>query len=140
MTSRKLPIGIQSFEKIITNNYIYIDKTRYIYDLVHSGSQFFLSRPRRFGKSLLLSTLKEYWKGNKELFSGLQIDKLEQGNSDAWQRYPVFYFDFNGQNYQNKNALENILDEHLTGWEISFKYYELIRINNSFCVYVRFIY
>ena len=117
MTSRKLPIGIQSFEKIITNNYIYIDKTRYIYDLVHSGSQFFLSRPRRFGKSLLLSTLKEYWKGNKELFSGLQIDKLEQGNSDAWQRYPVFYFDFNGQNYQNKNALENILDEHLTGWE-----------------------
>ena len=114
---RKLPIGIQSFEKIRQDGYVYVDKTRYIFQLVHSGMPFFLSRPRRFGKSLLLSTLKAYWEGRKELFQGLAIERLEQDHPEAWKAYPVFHFDFNGQNYQEKGALEDILDAHLQRWE-----------------------
>ena len=89
---RKLPIGIQGFEKLRTVHFLYVDKTRYIYQLAHNNVPYFLSRPRRFGKSLLLSTMKAYWEGKKELFSGLEIEKLEEGNPDAWRSYPVFYF------------------------------------------------
>ena len=97
---RKLTIGVQSFVKLRTGGFIYVDKTRYIYELVNSSKQYFLSRPRRFGKSLFLSTLKAYWEGRKELFEGLEIEKLEQGNAEAWQPYPVFYFDFNKKNFK----------------------------------------
>ncbi len=99
MAVRKLPVGIQDFEGLIKDGYVYADKTEYIYHLVHEGKPYFLSRPRRFGKSLLLSTLKAYWEGKKELFAGLAIEKLEQENLDAWKTYPVFYFDFNSANY-----------------------------------------
>ena len=114
---RKLPIGIQGFEKLRTDGFIYADKTEYIYKLVHNNVPYFLSRPRRFGKSLLLSTLKAYWEGKKELFSGLKIEKMEENNSSAWKQYPVFYFDFNGVNYQEKGALEEALSIHLRRWE-----------------------
>ena len=97
-----------------------MDKTRYIYELVNSSKQYFLSRPRRFGKSLFLSTLKAYWEGRKELFEGLEIEKLEQENAEAWQPYPVFYFDFNGQNYQVTTALEDVLDKMLCRWEAEY--------------------
>ena len=113
---RRLPIGVQSFEIMRQENFLYVDKTSYVYRLAHSGRQYFLSRPRRFGKSLFLSTLKAYWEGRKELFEGLEIEKLEQGNDEAWQPYPVFYFDFNGQNYQAR-ALEDVLDGMLSEWE-----------------------
>ena len=96
---RKLPIGIQGFEKIRTDHFLYVDKTTYIYQLVHNNVPYFLSRPRRFGKSLLLSAMKAYWEGKKDLFAGLAIEKLEAGNPDAWKSYPVFYFDFNGANF-----------------------------------------
>ena len=75
---RKIPVGIQSFPDIIENQYMYVDKTEYIYKLVHRGKPYFLSRPRRFGKSLFLSTLKAYWEGKKELFKGLKIEELEK--------------------------------------------------------------
>ena len=114
---RKLPIGVQSFEKLREENALYVDKTEYIYQLVHEVTPFFLSRPRRFGKSLLLSTMKAYWDGKKELFSGLAIEKLEEGNPEAWKKYPVFYFDFNGVNYHEKNALEKTLSFKLGEWE-----------------------
>ena len=114
---RKLPIGVQSFESLRKDGYLYVDKTKYIYDLVHAGKQYFLSRPRRFGKSLFLSTLRAYWEGKKELFAGLDIVALEKDNPDAWQPYPVFYFDFNGKNYQSDTALEEVLDRQLSGWE-----------------------
>lgn len=114
---RNLPVGIQSFEKIIENHNLYIDKTEYIYRLTHTNVPYFLSRPRRFGKSLLLSTMKAYWEGRKELFRGLKIEKLEQNNPDAWESYPVFYFDFNGKNYQDGQALETVLDGLLNRWE-----------------------
>ena len=96
---RLLPTGIQSFEKLREQKCVYVDKTEYVYRLVHEVTPFFLSRPRRFGKSLLLSTLRAYWEGRKDLFKGLAIEQLEAENEDAWQPYPVFYFDFNGQDY-----------------------------------------
>ena len=114
---KKLPIGIQSFESLRDDGYAYVDKTAYIYCLAHEGKTYFLSRPRRFGKSLLLSTMKAYWEGKKELFSGLAIEALEQDNPDAWKAYPVFYFDFNGVNYQHIGALEESLNTQLKRWE-----------------------
>ena len=114
---RKLPIGIQSFEKLREEGFLYVDKTEYVYKLAHSGIPYFLSRPRRFGKSLLLSTLKAYWEGKKELFAGLAIEKLEEGNDKAWQPYPIFYFDFNRGGYQEKGNLEKVLEAHLKEWE-----------------------
>lgn len=91
----KYPIGIQSFDKIINEGYLYIDKTELIYDLVHNGNIYFLSRPRRFGKSLLVSTLECYFQGRKELFKGLAMEKLET----EWKEYPVFHIDFNGKDF-----------------------------------------
>ena len=113
----KLPIGIQGFMGLRNDGYVYVDKTEYIYDLAHNGKVYFLSRPRRFGKSLLLSAMKYYWEGKEELFRGLKIEKLEENNPEAWTKYPVFYFDFNGANYNDSDALECILNEHLDRWE-----------------------
>ena len=115
--TRKLPIGIQGFEGLRKDGYVYVDKTEYVYRLVHEGKPYFLSRPRRFGKSLLLSTMKAYWEGKKELFAGLAIEKLEEGNPDAWKSYPVFYFDFNGANYRQQGALEEALNIQMKRWE-----------------------
>ncbi len=115
--TKKLPVGIQSFEKIRTDDFLYIDKTGYIYRLAHNNVPYFLSRPRRFGKSLLLSTMKAYWECKKELFRGLEIEKLEENNQDAWKKYPVFYFDFNGASYREDGALEKKLSFLLSGWE-----------------------
>ena len=113
MTGRKLPIGIQSFEKLVDGDYLYIDKTEYIWKLVNEGSIYFLSRPRRFGKSLLLSTMKAYFEGKKELFAGLRLADLEQD----WTAYPIFYFDFNGQNYKDSDSLSDVINQHLKKWE-----------------------
>ncbi len=81
---------------------------------------YFLSRPRRFGKSLLLSAMKYYFEGRADLFKGLAIEKLEAEGENPWQSHPVFYFDFNGANYQNEFALEHLLDEHLQRWEQNY--------------------
>ncbi len=114
MSDIRLPIGVQSFEKLIRGGYTYIDKTEYIFKLAHgSGSAFFLSRPRRFGKSLFLSALKAYWEGKKELFAGFAIEKLE---SD-WESHPVFYFDFNKENFRNEGGIERVLGDSLRKWE-----------------------
>ena len=110
---RKLPIGVQDFGSLRRDGFIYVDKTEYIYKLVHTGNQYFLSRPRCFGKSLLLSTLRAYWEGKKELFSGLMIDQLEQANPNAWTSHPVFLFDFDGVNYLKQNAFEEKLSSQL---------------------------
>ena len=114
---RKLPIGIQDYESIRRDGYLYVDKTDYIYELVHGGKPYFLSRPRRFGKSLFLSTLRAYFEGKKELFEGLKIEELERDSNDAWQEYPVFYIDFNKKNFSEDSALETVLDEHIRAWE-----------------------
>ncbi len=101
----KYPIGIQNFEKIIGGGYVYLDKTGLVYDLTHSGNIYFLCRPRRFGKSLLVSTLKCYFEGRKELFKGLAIDELET----EWNQYPVFHIDFNAKNFTKVGELEETL-------------------------------
>ena len=88
---RYLPIGIQTFEKIRVDNAVYVDKTSFVESLVRSGKPYFLIRPRRFGKSLFLSTLRSYFEGRKDLFEGLAISKTET----EWKEYQVFYFDFN---------------------------------------------
>ena len=126
--NRKLPIGIQGFEGLRKDEYIYVDKTEYIYRLVHEGKPYFLARPRRFGKSLLLSTMKAYWEGRKELFAGLAIEKLEEGNPDAWKSYPVFSFDFDAVNYRQQGALERALDVQLQQWE---RKYASVTYNNT---------
>ena len=118
--AKKLPVGIQDFEGLRNDGYVYVDKTKYLYKLIHEGKPYFFSRPRRFGKSLLLSALKAYWEGKKELFTGLDIERLEAGNEDAWKVYPVFYFDFNGVNYQQESALEDSLKTQLKRWEKAY--------------------
>lgn len=115
--NRRLPAGIQDFEKLREFNAVYVDKTEYVYKLVHELTPFFLSRPRRFGKSLLLSTLRAYWEGKKDLFNGLAIERLEEDNPEAWIPYPVFYFDLNGQDYTQPTTLEDTLSVHLQQWE-----------------------
>ena len=119
---RKLPVGIQSFEKLRRDGYLYIDKTPFIWKLVQSSNPYFLSRPRRFGKSLFLSTLKAYFCGQKELFTDLYIEKAEeeqaaQENRSAWQEYPVFYLDFNIGNYNCMETLTENLNIFLSQLE-----------------------
>ena len=102
----KYPIGMQSFERIREGGFVYIDKTAMLYDLVSTGSIYFLSRPRRFGKSLLISTLENYFLGRKELFQGLAIDSLEK----EWAEYPVFHLDFNGKNFTSPLELKQTIE------------------------------
>ena len=114
--ARKLPIGIQSFEKIRTGGFTYIDKTDLIYQLATTNSPYFLSRPRRFGKSLLMSTLEAYFLGKKELFTGLAMETLET----EWKENPVLHLDLNARNYDSKEALVAILNQHLEKWEAKY--------------------
>jgi len=107
------PIGIQNFEEIRKGGYAYVDKTELIYKLVKSGKYYFLSRPRRFGKSLLISTLESYFCGRKDLFEGLAMGKLEKD----WAEYPVFHLDLNTRKYEDKYSLEGILNQYLEKWE-----------------------
>ena len=123
VSNMKYPIGIQTFDKIIDGGYVYVDKTDLIYQLVQ-GNIYFLGRPRRFGKSLLVSTLEQYFRGNKELFKGLAIDKLET----EWKQYPVFHIDFSTGNYLNDGVLEDVLSDNLTEWEAQ---YEVVKTSND---------
>ena len=109
----KYPIGIQSFDQIINGGYVYVDKTDLVYSLVTEGKIYFLGRPRRFGKSLLVSTLEHYFLGHKDLFKGLKIDSLEKD----WLEYPVFHIDFNGIDFARFGKLEEMIDFNLTAWE-----------------------
>ena len=109
----KYPIGIQDFEKLRTNGYSYVDKSRFVYKLATEGEYYFLSRPRRFGKSLFLSTLEAYFQGKKELFEGLAIYDLET----EWKKYPIFHIDLNTANFREKDSLYTVLNDYLTSWE-----------------------
>ena len=110
---RYLPIGIQTFEKIRVDNAVYVDKTHFIEELTHYKCPYFLSRPRRFGKSLFLSTLRSYFEGRKDLFEGLAISKTET----EWKKYPVFYFDFNVGDFTTEENFRNSLSKKLNGYE-----------------------
>jgi len=118
MTTRKLPVGMQDFEDIRTGNYLYVDKTRYVWYLVNRSKSFFLSRPRRFGKSLFTSTLECYFRGKKELFEGLYIyDKENARVNNAWTEYPVIVFYLSSGEYQEPDGLKIRLDRTLTDIE-----------------------
>lgn len=112
----KYPIGIQDFEKLRTNGYSYVDKSRFVYKLATEGEYYFLSRPRRFGKSLFLSTLEAYFQGKKELFEGLAIYDLETD----WKKYPIFHIDLNTANFREKDSLYTVLNDYLTTWECKY--------------------
>ncbi|MBP3511239.1 MAG: ATP-binding protein [Prevotella sp.] len=126
---KKYPIGIQSFEKIRTEGFFYIDKTRHIYDMATAGRYYFLSRPRRFGKSLLISTMEAYFSGQRHLFEGLDIEKTEQ----EWTEYPVLHLDLNTGKYDTEEELTNRLDKTLRSWE---SIYGMPESGNS--IYFRF--
>ncbi len=111
--SRKLPIGIQDFEKLRRGNYLYVDKTNFVYELASLSTPFFLSRPRRFGKSLLLSTLEAYFLGKKDLFKGLAIENLEKD----WIQYPVIKISFGADNYPDLNCLISLENSVLSEYE-----------------------
>lgn len=110
---RRYPIGIQNFEKLRTNNYVYVDKTALVYKLANTNSTYFLGRPRRFGKSLLVSTLEAYFLGKKELFRGLAIESLEK----EWNSYPVLHIDFSGSKYYSVDHLKAAINKQLLLWE-----------------------
>ena len=112
----KYPIGIQDFEDLRRNGYKYVDKTNFVYKLADEGKYYFLSRPRRFGKSLFLSTLEAYFQGKKELFKGLAIYDLET----EWKKYPIFHIDLNTANFREKDSLYMVLNDYLTTWESKY--------------------
>ena len=110
---RKLPIGIQTFEGIRKDNYLYVDKTALIWRMANLGKPYFLSRPRRFGKSLLISTFDAYFQGKKELFDGLAIEQLET----KWEQHPVLHLDLNAKKYETAADLIAMLNQYLEKWE-----------------------
>jgi hypothetical protein len=110
---KNLPIGLQDFESLRNDGYLYVDKTALIYQLVTTGRYYFLSRPRRFGKSMLLSTLHAYFSGKKELFEGLAIEKLEKN----WTKHPILHLDLNTDEYKTEDELRNKLSANLNEWE-----------------------
>ena len=120
---QKLPIGRQNFKQIREKNYLYVDKTKHIHEMINNGDINFLSRPRRFGKSLLVSTLKELFEGNKKLFKGLYIY-----NKFNWEnKHPVIVLDFGGGDYRTLNSLENKLNDIINRKAREFPlYYEQI--------------
>ena len=109
----KYPIGIQSFDQLIEDGYVYVDKTDLVYSLATEGKIYFLGRPRRFGKSLLVSTLEHYFLGHKDLFKGLKSDSLEKD----WLEYPVFHVNFAEDNYLEAGTLESKIEEYIASWE-----------------------
>ena len=120
MATKLYPIGMQTFSEIREEDFLYVDKTEYIYRMTHtSGKYFFLARPRRFGKSLLVSTMQSYFEGKKELFKGLAIDKLEK----EWTEYPVLHFDMSGGKHMEPEQLEMylgyILEDKEKEWGIN---------------------
>ena len=109
----KYPIGIQQFSELRSGDWVYVDKTALVYRLVDNGKYYFLSRPRRFGKSLLISTLKAYFEGRKDLFQGLAMEQLEK----EWRVHPVLHLDLNIEKYASQESLDNILESNLVQWE-----------------------
>ncbi|MDE6271921.1 MAG: AAA family ATPase, partial [Muribaculaceae bacterium] len=109
----KYPVGVQSFSEIRTGDYLYVDKTPFIYQLSQEGKYYFLSRPRRFGKSLLLSTLEAYYQGKRDLFQGLALDSL----TDDWDPHPVLHLDLNNRQYSDEYSLLKELNANLERWE-----------------------
>ena len=117
---RNMPIGIQDFETMRTASYVYVDKTQFISQLEIVGRAYFLTRPRRFGKSLFISTLQAYFEGRKELFKGLAIEKFKKETNSEWQKYPVLKLDLNAKEYTKSEHLTTILNDHIDKWKLLY--------------------
>ena len=117
---RNIPIGIQSFETMREGSYVYVDKTNFIPSFERLGCVYFLSRPRRFGKSLFLSTLKAYFEGKRELFAGLEIERIKEENGSEWEEVPVLHLDLSYKAYVEKDELKKVLDFHIEKWKEQF--------------------
>jgi len=117
---RNMPVGVQSFEIMRTSPYVYVDKTHFIPKLEVVGRAHFLARPRRFGKSLFISTLQAYFEGRKELFKGLAIEKFKAETGNEWQSYPVLKLDLNAKKYTKEEHLDEILNEHIDEWKRTY--------------------
>ena len=123
----KYPIGIQNFEKLRRDGYAYVDKTALMWKMVSEGSYYFLSRPRRFGKSLLISTLEAFFTGKKELFNDLYVDNVDWD----WQEYPIMHLDLNTGKYDTKEALDAMLNNFLCQMEdMTSRCYRLSAMTN----------
>lgn len=127
MAIKQYPLGIQTFERIRKEDKLYIDKTEYIYRMTHSdGTYFFVGRPRRFGKSLLVSTMQSYFEGKKDLFKGLAMEQLEK----EWIEYPVIHLDMSGGKYMSEDQLQRYLIDLVEEQERKFSFHnEKIDIN-----------
>lgn len=112
----KYPIGVQNFEDLRLNRYVYVDKTHLVHRLACTGKYYFLCRPRRFGKSLLVSTLEAYFRGQKHLFEGLAIEKLET----EWKEYPVLHFDLNAKRFDTIEDLYDLVGRQLERYELQY--------------------
>jgi hypothetical protein len=112
----KYPIGIQNFGEVRRGGYIYVDKTPWMWKMIDEGKYYFLSRSRRFGKSLMVSTLEAFFSGERELFKGLYVDTVEWD----WQQYPIMHLDLNVKKYDTKEDLDKLLNRHLEQWELAY--------------------
>ena len=138
---RNLPIGIQSFEAMRLGNFLYVDKTQFIPKLEKLSMAYFLARPRRFGKSLFISTLQAYFEGRKELFKGLAIEKFKAEAGSEWQSYPVLKLDLNAKEYTEKEHLKTILNDHINEWKQKYNIqFEATDPDIAFAKIIRLLY
>ena len=138
---RNMPVGVQSFEIMRTSPYIYVDKTHFIPKLEIVGRAHFLTRPRRFGKSLFISTLQAYFEGRKELFKGLAIEKFKAEAGSEWQSYPVLKLDLNAKRYAKEEDLITILNDHINEWKQKYNIqFEAIAPDSAFTKIIRLLY
>ena len=136
-----MPIGIQSFEAMRNGSYAYVDKTHFIPNLERVGRAYFLTRPRRFGKSLFLSTLEAYFEGRKELFKGLAIEKFKQEKREEWQKYPVLKLDLNAKKYTKEEHLDEILNDHIKIWQLKYNVQtDCSSVDSAFADIIRLLY
>ena len=138
---RNMPVGVQSFEAMRLGNFVYVDKTHFIPKLEKLSIAYFLARPRRFGKSLFISTLQAYFEGRKELFKGLAIEKFKAETGSEWQSYPVLKLDLNAGNYRDSQELKLVLNAHIKDWCKQFglvQQFDVAHLN--FAYIIKFLY
>jgi len=138
---RNMPVGVQSFEAMRLGSFVYVDKTQFIPKLEKLSIAYFLTRPRRFGKSLFISTLQAYFEGRKELFKGLAIEKFKVETGSEWQSYPVLKLDLNAKEYTKPEHLVEILTEHINEWKQKYNIqFEAIAPDSAFTKIIRLLY
>jgi len=138
---RNMPVGVQSFEAMRLGNFVYVDKTQFIPKLEKLSMAYFLARPRRFGKSLFISTLQAYFEGRKELFKGLAIEKFKAEAGSEWQSYPVLKLDLNAKEYTEKEHLKTILNDHINEWKQKYNIqFEATDPDSAFAKIIRLLY